>query len=301
MARFSFPSPGYRGRDDAWFRVGALDVTTTVLLVGLGVLGILLRALTPDVANQLYFASPLVRQGEVWRIVSWPLGVARNEVFWSAVTVFFLYLIGQQLERVLGRNRFLTFVGLVVVIPALVCTLFQVGAGGMHYVSLPCFVGLALIYPQARSFFNIPLWVLAALFVAIEVLQLLGDGQTDQIVFLFLVLAVGLLALRSFGVIEDVKWLPKVPMPKRGGAGSRGGGRGGSTGRAGGRKRKLKAVPNPPVDAYRPPAPKPGDGLRQAELDMLLDKIAANGIESLTPEERRRLDEASRRLRDERD
>ena len=101
MARFSFPSPGYRGRDDAWFRVGALDVTTTVLLVGLGVLGILLRALTPDVANQLYFASPLVRQGEVWRIVSWPLGVARNEVFWSAVTVFFLYLIGQQLERML--------------------------------------------------------------------------------------------------------------------------------------------------------------------------------------------------------
>ena len=45
--------------------------------------------------------------------------------------------------------------------------------------------------------------------------------------------------------------------------------------------------------------PQPGEGLRQAELDMLLDKIAASGIESLTPEERRRLDEASRRLRDE--
>lgn len=294
MARFSFPSPGFRGRDDAWFRVGALEVTTTVLLVGLGVFGILLRALAASVSDQLVFASFLVRQGEVWRVVSWPLGVARNEVFWSAVTVFFLYIIGQQLERILGRTRFLTFVGLVVVVPALVSTPFNVGAGGMHYISLPCFVGLALVYPQARSFFNIPLWVLAALFVAIEVLQLAGDGQTDQIVFLFLVLAVSLLALRSFGVIEDVKWVPKLPLPTK----RAGGGRGAGAGR-GGKKRKLKAVPNPPADVYRPPAPKAGDGLRQAELDMLLDKIAANGIESLTPEERRRLDEASRRLRDE--
>lgn len=296
MARFSFPSPGFRGRDDAWFRVGNLEVTTTVLLVGLGVFGILLRALAATVSDQLVFASFLVRQGEVWRVVSWPLGVARNEVFWSAITVFFLYIIGQQLERILGRTRFLTFVGLVVVIPALVSTPFNVGAGGMHYVSLPCFVGLALVYPQARSFFNIPLWVMAALFVAIEVLQLAGDGQTDQIVFLFLVLAVALLALRSFGVIEDVKWVPKLPLPTK----RAGGGRGPGAAR-GGKKRKLKAVPNPPADVYRPPAPKAGDGLRQAELDMLLDKIAANGIESLTPEERRRLDEASRRLRDEKD
>ncbi|MEZ5231835.1 MAG: DUF6576 domain-containing protein [Acidimicrobiales bacterium] len=300
MARF-FSSPGFRDRDDGWFRVGTVEVTTTMLLVGLGVFGILLRALSPSTSNQLLFSSPLVRRGEVWRIVSWPAGLFGNAVFWSALSLFFLHVIGSQLERVVGRNRFLTFIALVVVVPALVCTVFNVAAGGMRYVSLPCFVGLALVYPNARSFFNIPLWVLAALFVAIDVLQLLGDRLTDQILFLFIGLGVGLLALRSFGVLEDVKWLPKLAMPRRGGgrsgpqSGSR---RGPSRGRSGG-KRKLKAVPNPPADAFRPPAPKPGEGLRQAELDMLLDKIAASGIESLTPEERRRLDEASRRLRDE--
>jgi hypothetical protein len=38
--------------------------------------------------------------------------------------------------------------------------------------------------------------------------------------------------------------------------------------------------------------------LEQAELDVLLDKIGQSGIDSLSKEERRRLDELSRRMRD---
>jgi len=38
--------------------------------------------------------------------------------------------------------------------------------------------------------------------------------------------------------------------------------------------------------------------VEQAELDVLLDKIGQSGIDSLTKEERRRLDELSRRMRD---
>jgi hypothetical protein len=47
-------------------------------------------------------------------------------------------------------------------------------------------------------------------------------------------------------------------------------------------------------------APTSTERLRQAEVDVLLDKISQYGIKSLTPEERRRLDEHSRRMRDER-
>ena len=46
--------------------------------------------------------------------------------------------------------------------------------------------------------------------------------------------------------------------------------------------------------------PTPADLLRQAEVDVLLDKINEHGLASLTPDERRRLDEHTRRLRDER-
>ena len=45
--------------------------------------------------------------------------------------------------------------------------------------------------------------------------------------------------------------------------------------------------------------PTPDDLLRQAEIDVLLDKISEHGLDSLTADERRRLDEHSRRLRGE--
>lgn len=280
MARFSFPSPGSRG-DDAWFRVGTVDVTTTILIVGLGVLSILVWAIDDLFSFRLAYISPFIRDGEVWRLVTWPLAMDNDSVFFSALTLFFLYFIGRELERIVGRNRFLGFVGLVVIVPAILSSFLDIAVAGMGYVSMPCFVGLALIYPQARSFFNIPLWVIAALFVAIQIIQMLGDGTPERLVFFLLGLGTGTMVLRSYGVLEDLAWLPKVPAPKRK------------------KRRKLKAVPSSPSAATRPAGPKPGDGLRQAELDMLLDKIAADGIESLTREERRRLDEASRRLRDE--
>jgi hypothetical protein len=45
----------------------------------------------------------------------------------------------------------------------------------------------------------------------------------------------------------------------------------------------------------RPIAPRPGSDPVTAELDRVLDKISAKGIESLTAEERRFLDEVSKR------
>jgi membrane associated rhomboid family serine protease len=61
-----------------------------------------------------------------------------------------------------------------------------------------------------------------------------------------------------------------------------------------GRRRRHVAVHEPPP-APRPAAkPQPGRG--DDDVDRILDKISAGGIESLTPEERRKLEEASRRL-----
>lgn len=50
-------------------------------------------------------------------------------------------------------------------------------------------------------------------------------------------------------------------------------------------------------DAPRPPAPTPRPARgKNDDVDRILDKISAGGIESLTPEERQQLEEASRRL-----
>jgi membrane associated rhomboid family serine protease len=63
-------------------------------------------------------------------------------------------------------------------------------------------------------------------------------------------------------------------------------------------RRRPRAVPQEPA-APRPPTPprrRPAPGA-DPEIDRILDKIAEGGMDSLTPEERRHLEEASRRLR----
>ena len=57
-----------------------------------------------------------------------------------------------------------------------------------------------------------------------------------------------------------------------------------------GRAARASAAPKPPRRVERDPA--------QAEIDRVLDKISARGIDSLTPAERRFLAEMSRKMRD---
>jgi len=282
MARFSFPSPGARGRDDAWFRLGTLDITTTLAIIGLTIISIVVWAVAPDALAVLALEPDAVRAGEVWRIVTWPL--YNQPSLWTVIGLAFFYFFGRELERLMGRNRFLVYSLLLTVLPGLVGTALGVGKFGLDTLQLACFLAYVVLYPQARSFFNIPLWVLGAVFLGIEVLQLVGMRAFGLLVFQLSTYAVAIATLSVFGMTGAVSWLPTLKLPKRK------------------PRRKLQVVATPPPPVFRPAAPgRPTDGLRQAEIDVLLDKIAAQGIDSLTAEERRRLDEASRRLRDDRD
>ncbi len=49
-----------------------------------------------------------------------------------------------------------------------------------------------------------------------------------------------------------------------------------------------------------PPPRRPADQAVRAEVDRVLDKISENGLGSLTPDERRFLDEMSKRFRQDR-
>lgn len=280
MGRFSFSSPGGRGRDDPWFRAGTIDVTTTVLVIALSVLSMFVWAVDAATLRSLALLPDEVLSGQIWRLVTWPL---YNEPdLWVVLTLLVFYWFGRELERLLGRTRFLWYLAVVALVPGVVGTALDVGAAGIRWVSMACFLAFAVLYPQARSFFNIPLWVIAAVFIGIDILQLVGVGDNAGLVFLLVVCVTSLLAMRIFGLGEEIAWLPKLQLPQK---------------RK--RRRKLRAVPDStPASRWTPRTPP--EGLRQAELDMLLDKIASEGIASLTAEERKRLDEASRRLRDER-
>lgn len=65
------------------------------------------------------------------------------------------------------------------------------------------------------------------------------------------------------------------------------------------RVRETSAAPSAAANASATPLRQDEEHSRQDELDRVLDKISRSGLESLTPQERKLLDEVSRELRDD--
>jgi hypothetical protein len=117
--------------------------------------------------------------------------------------------------------------------------------------------------------------------VGIEILQYLADRAYELIIVLLATIATAVWSVRSFGMLSDLQWLPQIKLGK------------GNAGRAPKRKFKGPVVVegNWPTTATYTPMQD------QAEVDGILDKIALVGMDGLTADEKRRLNEASKRLR----
>ena len=163
-------------------------------------------------------------------------------------------------------------------------------------------------YPFARFFFGIPGWVIGAVILVIEVLQLLGERNEKGIVFLFVALAVAAISARTMGLLGNYAWVPALPIggnrprtnrrqasrARRRSSGSSGGGGGDVVAgpwTASGRGGPTGPLPQPPPP---PPAQATSD---QAELDAILDKISELGMDGLSGAEKTRLNELSKRMR----
>ena len=294
---------GGRSPLNPWFRVGEFDVTTTVLVVAVGVLSFIIYAVDQAQFRHLFLNTDKIRHGEVWRVVTWPL--VNRPSFWSLLTLVFLYLFGRQVEAEMGRFKFAAFIGWITVVPAVIVaalnlqpvTVFAVrDFAAIVMIEVGIFVAFAAEFPGARFFFNISARVIAAVLVGIQLLQLVGDRFWDDVWMLLLVVATSLVVMRAYGYAGDLTFIPRLTWP----FGKHRGGRPrpASAGGGGGGRKKRRGQPDLKVvtPAYRPPVVDRGI---QDEIDALLDKIAAQGLDSLTSDERQRLDRASRRLRGE--
>lgn len=291
--------------DDGWFKVGTYQVTTTIIASGLGLISMFLWVLSKSL-----FVVPLVldgrsvRSGEVWRLVTWPF--VNEPSIWLVVSVAMLFIIGADVERRLGRIRYLWMLGALIVVPGLVGTIYPVGyphqvAFGLEFLTSGLFILLVLMMPTAKSFFNIPLWVLVVGFTVITALQIMDIQDWPRLVFFFAGLVTAAFAARAFDLTE-FEQIPKIPLPafitkdpyqkanrKRAKQQRSAQQRPPKAGR--GRKRGSATVIPMPAGG------KPVDRMRERDIDALLDKISDQGIDSLTPDERRRLDDHSRHLR----
>ena len=293
MSRYSFTMPSHPGRK-GWFRVGELEVTTTAIMVVLGVVSMFVYAIDKVFLSNFMFFGADVRDGEVWRLVTWPL-VNPPDRIWVIITLAFFWFVGHRIEDEIGRVRFLVLVGLTSVLAGAVVTAFTLTAAtGIGYgLSIPAFALLVVIAvrnPQEPWFFGIPIWILVAVYAAVDVLGLVGDRLWGILLLEAASVVLMTIGAAVYGLVDVLPFIPRAGAPRpasgrrpkrtRGGRGSRG---------------TVTQGPWSSPSGFTPAGPS---RLEQAELDVLLDKIGQSGIDSLSKEERRRLDELSRRMRD---
>lgn len=298
-----------RRPNDGWFRAGRFDVTTTDILCALAVVTLFIYGIAgaADWWRLPFHPYPVRQDLELWRLLTWP--VATTPRVWPVLGVVFFWVFGQQLEGLFGRGKFLTWVLATTFGTAVIDTLLgalsaefeqMLGVFGLNVLFLCGIWVLAATYPNVRWFDVVPLWAVAAIFTLLDVLQYNGDGLTGMVVFELMAIAISLVAARSLGFATG--WpIPHFPIgerrPKRAPSGGRSSGSRSApprpaAGRGGG------SVVEGPWSAPPPPARPSADArVAQAELDALLDKISSSGLDSLTPAEKRRLNELSKQLR----
>jgi len=297
-----------RRPNQGWFHAGRFDVTGTDIVCALGIVSMFMYGISADLFNKLVFYAPLVREGEVWRIVTWP--IATEPTVWGLLGIVFFWLFGQQLEGLFGRGKFVAWVLSITIIPALLLTGLGAIESSFDFTSVEfglssLFLGgiwvYAATYPGVRWFEVIPLWALAAVFTVLNLLQYSGVDATGKVVFLLAGVAVSLVAGRSLGLATG--WpIPHLPLD------------GSTRPRKASKPKKQKkpkskgsssgssnaTVVEEPWRSGPPPMPPPSGPpslADQEELDALLDKIGATGMDSLTNDEKKRLNDLSKRLR----
>jgi membrane associated rhomboid family serine protease len=292
--RFQFSTPSRRGANDPWFRVGEIDIGTSPLVAIAAALSFLVYAIegpSHPVIDRMILYPDRVLNGEVWRIVTWPF--ANSPDIWTAITIALLWMFGSRLEEVTGRVKMAGFFAAIIVIPAIVGTLLDLPQAGIRAVEFVVLLTFIAENPFVRFFFGIPAWVLGAVFVGLEFLQLVGDRDGRGLIFYLITFVVAAIAARTIGLFDAYPWIPAIPLPRRGHHRPTRS----SSGRTKAPSRGSGQVVEGPWSAPPPPRPSPDAAAAQAELDSLLDKISATGLDSLTADEKRRLNELSKRLR----
>ena len=242
----------------------------TVLMVATAVLGTAANGLLGWTA----FDSALVWSGQVWRLATYGLFNPPSLTF--VLDMVMLLWFGRELERHLGRAPFaVTYAGIYLV-PPLLLTLLGL-ARPTAYVGQPgalaLFVAFATLFPGVMMLFNVPARAAALVLVSLYALISVAERNWTALTLLASTCGFAFLAVRQQ---QGLLRLPRIRLPRR--------------------QPRLRVLSDQPAT---PPAPRqsaspPIPGM--ADVDALLDKIAAKGLASLTSEERARLEAARANL-----
>lgn len=126
--------------------------------------------------NLLTFNRTLILQGQVWRLITYPLTYNIRNLLLMAVSLFCYYSLGRMMEQVWGTLRFNLFYFTGVVMMDIWCMIFG-GQASVTYLNLSLFLGFATMYPDSQFllFFIIPVkaWLFALIDLGIVLMDLI--------------------------------------------------------------------------------------------------------------------------------
>ena len=114
--------------------------------------------------SYLLFDRDLILQGQVWRLISYPLTYIVGNPMLMLISLVCYYSIGRAMENTWGTFRFNLFYLCGIVMMDVYCMIFGCQAD-VYYLNLSLFLSYATMYPDARFLimFIIPIkaWILA--------------------------------------------------------------------------------------------------------------------------------------------
>ena len=262
--------------------MGRYPVDVTTILVGVHVVCAIATALIVGFVhngalNYAMFDSAQVWHGQIWRLVTYafihpPSGYA---LLWFAIEMYMLFFFGREVERFIGRRAYILLYALLLLVPALILTVWGVttrtglaGSGALHFAVFTAFVTL---YPNVQFFLRISAKWIFVILATIGTLSGLAAHDWQDLVVLWSSIALAFFFIELRGAGPELAWLNNAKSWLR-------------------PKPKLYIVQKPtarrvvePDDVY-------------ASVDPILDKISKSGIGSLTETERKILDRARNRL-----
>jgi Rhomboid family len=247
----------------------AMGVLATFLAKALGSLDALISLLAFDTAHSIL-------GGQIWQIFTYSFVDLPS--FFTIVGLLFLYVSAVEIEKYIGKARFLTLYGIIVLIPVVSLSVLAIFVNfplrflGQTQIMIGLFIAFCTLYPGVQwGGFLTAKWVAIASLVLSSAIDL---SSSDWISLGELWLISGF----SFGYIRFLQRggeLPSFRIALR-------------------RRPKLRVVQKPKSRSR--PSNIVVVGNDTAEVDHLLDKIAKHGLSSLTSQERAELERARAKL-----
>jgi hypothetical protein len=214
--------------------------------------------------------------GQVWQIFTYSFVDVPN--FFTVIGLLFLYVSAVEIEKYIGKARFLTLYGGILLIPVVSLTALGMFINspiiffGQTQVMIGLFIAFCTLYPGVQwGGFLTAKWVAIASLVLSSAIDLSSSAWVP-------LGELWLISGFSFGYIRFLQRggeLPSFRLPFR-------------------RRPKLRVVQKPISRSRRPSVEV--DGNETVEIDQLLDKISRHGLNSLTSQERAALERARAKL-----